>query len=279
MIYIYHHNDLDGRCAAAIAVKACRPAATKCIEMSYTREPPMPDKGEVVVAYILDFSFNPEQMEALRKVVPRVVWIDHHKSAKDYPYQELAGLRDFADKGLAGCELAWRYFYPREAMPRAVSLIGDYDAWRHQEEDCVPFFEGMKTKADSPTSDIWRTLLGPSSEGTVEDTIKDGRACIKYRDNYTAEMRKSYQYNTTLGGHKARALNLTGFGKAAFGRLEDVKDVPLCIAYSHDGRKFSVSLYSELKDVDCATIAKKYGGGGHRGAAGFTCEELPFKLE
>ena len=30
-------------------------------------------------------------------------------------------------------------------------------------------------------------------------------------------------------------------------------------------------------DGICAAICKKHGGGGHKGAAGFVCAELPFK--
>jgi nanoRNase/pAp phosphatase (c-di-AMP/oligoRNAs hydrolase) len=36
-----------------------------------------------------------------------------------------------------------------------------------------------------------------------------------------------------------------------------------------------VSLYSEK--VDVSIIAKNHGGGGHAGAAGFICRDLPFE--
>ena len=35
--------------------------------------------------------------------------------------------------------------------------------------------------------------------------------------------------------------------------------------------------YIPKKNIDCSEIAKKYGGGGHKQAAGFQCKELPFK--
>ncbi len=40
---------------------------------------------------------------------------------------------------------------------------------------------------------------------------------------------------------------------------------------------WNVSLYSTKPDVDCGAIAKSFGGGGHKGAAGFQCDELPFE--
>jgi oligoribonuclease NrnB/cAMP/cGMP phosphodiesterase (DHH superfamily) len=40
---------------------------------------------------------------------------------------------------------------------------------------------------------------------------------------------------------------------------------------------WNVSLYSTKPEVDCGAIAKTFGGGGHKGAAGFQCKELPFE--
>ena len=45
-----------------------------------------------------------------------------------------------------------------------------------------------------------------------------------------------------------------------------------------DGSKWTVSIYSTNKNIDCSELAKKYGGGGHKGAAGFQCENLPFSI-
>ena len=42
--------------------------------------------------------------------------------------------------------------------------------------------------------------------------------------------------------------------------------------------KWTVSLYSTRDDVDCGEIAKAFGGGGHKGAAGFQCVDLPFEF-
>ena len=38
-----------------------------------------------------------------------------------------------------------------------------------------------------------------------------------------------------------------------------------------------VGLYSTKKEIDCGAIAKSFGGGGHKGAAGFQCKNLPFE--
>jgi hypothetical protein len=41
--------------------------------------------------------------------------------------------------------------------------------------------------------------------------------------------------------------------------------------------RWKVSLYSVKPEVDCGEIAKAFGGGGHKGAAGFMCDWLPWE--
>jgi oligoribonuclease NrnB/cAMP/cGMP phosphodiesterase (DHH superfamily) len=289
---VFHHNDADGRCAAAIVNKwfleevvEREKQTTKTIsfvEMDYKTHCPF-DKinaGERVV--IVDFSFQPDVMSG---IVARsgswanIVWCDHHATAKDYAYPA-DGYCDFTDKGLSGCECTWKHFFGDIPIPSTVSLLGDYDAWRLQRKDCFAFYEGLKTEDQSPVDGIWSDLLDTYDDGrsstisaaTCKRIISQGNAVIKYRDNYCGEIVKAFGYETEIGGHQAFATNLYRFGSGGFGEL--FHQYPICIAYIHDGTKFTVSLYSET--VDVSEIAKKYGGGGHKGAAGFVCTSLPW---
>jgi oligoribonuclease NrnB/cAMP/cGMP phosphodiesterase (DHH superfamily) len=184
----------------------------------------------------------------------------------------LPGLRNFEDKGDAGCELTWKYFYPALPLPMAVRLIGDYDKWALKMPDSKVFYEGMKLLPNAPDSDIWIDLLA-DNPNDVYAVIKSGRTATTYRDNYCAGLCKSFGYEAELDGHHAYACNQYMFGSGGFG--ERFGKYPLCIAYIHDGKKFTVSLYSET--VDVGAIAKAHGGGGHKGASGFVCETLPFQ--
>lgn len=42
--------------------------------------------------------------------------------------------------------------------------------------------------------------------------------------------------------------------------------------------KWKVSIYSTKPEIDCGAIAKAFGGGGHKGAAGFECDRLPWEV-
>ena len=234
---------------------------------------------------IVDFSFKPDQMAKIVEAIGpegEVIWIDHHATAAAYSY-EFPGLRDFSDKGQSGAELTWQYFFPEVELPEWVRLLGDYDTFRLKEAGrSLLFYEGLKLHEQSPLKDcVWKSLWSAAPLGgnqwssrpiTVEEVIKEGRLATSYRDNYCEQMLRGYGYEIEFEGHKALVLNLYRFGSGQFGSR--FSQYPICIAYIHDGSKFTVSLYSET--VDVGALAKKHGGGGHRGASGFVCEQLPW---
>ena len=41
---------------------------------------------------------------------------------------------------------------------------------------------------------------------------------------------------------------------------------------------YKCSIYSVKEDFDCSKFAEKFGGGGHKGAAGFSLDKLPLWL-
>lgn len=276
---IYFHNDLDGRCAGAIAYRALRArnkgAKIKLIELDYKDEIKVKEIQLCEKIVIVDFSFKPEVMEKALLLTKNIVWIDHHKTAFEYKYsQELKGLRD---NKFSGCELTWKYFYGMRDMPRAVELIGDRDKWAWKFGEVTANFNmGMKLYDHQPKDKIWNRLFGLGAYfrlAEVSDIIKEGKVCIKFRDQFCKDYTKSYGFETKFEGHKCFALGIYMFGSEAFGNRMNAYDI--CLSYEYLGDKWIVGLYSDK--VDVSKIAVKYGGGGHTGAAGFECKELPFR--
>ena len=96
-----------------------------------------------------------------------------------------------------------------------------------------------------------------------------------YRDNYCANLRKAFGFECRLLSpfgkyEKCYALNAYQFGSQQFGEL--MKTYDILVAFIYDGEKTTVSLYTEKPDVDVSAIAKEFGGGGHKGAAGFVVD-------
>lgn len=276
----FHHNDLDGRCAAAIVRlwnEQNAPEPIVFVELDYKDRVPVERIQPNDFVTIVDFSFKPEVMAQVLAKTERVHWCDHHKTAAGYDYgRELDGFRDFTDKGLAGCECTWRHFFPNAPVPRAVTLTGDRDAWRWEHgTDTAWFNQAMKIRGQSPESSTWEMLLRntPESSALLALILKDGAACVAFRDSFCKDYANSYGFETEFDGYKAFAMGLYMFGSEAFG--DHFKQFPLCLSFVFTGRQWTVGLYSET--IDVGEIARKHGGGGHKGAAGFVCDELPFR--
>jgi len=272
----FYHIDLDGECSAAIVLSKFPYCET--ISIDYSKDPyPYLDSissGELI--FIVDFSFKPDFMSLLCQKVD-VVWIDHHKTILDHPFNrsDIKGIRDTSK---SGCELTWEYVYPNldkmQDTPLAVSLIGDYDTWKFKMKNSKFFHYGISIHDTSPNSDLWKTLLTyQDPEGVISDIVKEGIPIQTFIEKVAKSKRDSYGFETTLDGHPAFALNYYAFGSNIFQETQNRYD--LCISFLFDGTQWIVGLYSTK--IDVSEIAKKFGGGGHRGAAGFVCKELPFK--
>lgn len=263
----YYHNDLDGRCAGAIVLR--RYPACEMIEVSYKDEIDIDAIKLKETIYIVDFSFKPEIMGRVLKRTKDIVWIDHHKTAFEYIYsEEIKGLRN---NEFSGCELAWQYFDDSK-MPYFVRLIGDYDKWAWKlGEDTANFKEGVRLYKHQPHNEIWKQLFNDETMTSI--LIKNGKMCLQYRDEICADYIRHYGFETEFEGHKAFACGFYQFGSDKYG--DKINQYPLLLSFEFDGEKYTVGLYSTK--IDVSEIAKKYNGGGHRGAAGFICKELPFR--
>ena len=284
---IYHHNDLDGRCAAAIVLrergnKDSEPDP-ELTELDYKDPAKDPidfssiQKGEIV--FVVDFSFKPEAMEKLLKITKDVIWIDHHKTAFEYKYsKDLEGIRNAS---FSACELTWQYFTGgyHPPTPQVVRLIGDWDTWTFKfEEQTRLFHTGLLSYDTNPKNPIWDKLLCPDSSdvrGLIDNIKKEGAVCIKFRDQFLEDYAVSYGFEVEFEGRLCFAFPLYKFGSDGFGKR--IKEYPICISFVYSGDGWTIGLYS--KTIDVAEIAKKYEGGGHTGAAGFECEKMPSFLK
>lgn len=273
-----HHNDLDGCCAAAVVAHAFSGKVEKIEfrEVDYSSAFPFDALREGEKLYIVDFSVKPEVMHEILKITNDVHWIDHHKTAAEYYYgTRLKGLRDFTEPGKSGALLTWEYLEtPRNEVPLAVSLTSDYDTWQHALAGSTEFNLGvmMQPWSHHPSSLQWGQLL--ESEDKCKAMITAGEQAKLFRQQKCEDYCRSYGYETEIGGKRAFAVNLYTFGSHTFGQR--MREYPICAGYVWNGSRWTVSLYSDL-GVDTSVISKGFGGGGHSGASGFVCDDLPFK--
>ncbi len=288
---IVHHDDADGKCAAFWVSKSAfhdDGEAIEFIQMNYNKNFPLEKiiPGEQV--YIVDYSIEPDEMRALLAVAGDVVWIDHHITAiekyKDFEHN-VSGIRM---DGIAACMLTWVYlnrmtfggigealaFHPNMCndAPAFVKFIADNDVWKFEHGDTTRYFCTALNSTDMrPDGEIWKVLVGRT--GYTWKLVEDGKTMMKFRDGWAAGYMK-IGFDTEFEGHLCYACNLGKCNSDYFKSLPKGK-YDILMPFVFNGDCWNVSLYSEK--VDVSEIAKKYGGGGHKGASGFRCDVLPFK--
>lgn len=269
-ILCLHHNDADGRSSGAIIKRALTPDV-ELYEMNYGDPIPWDKIETAKQVIVVDFSLPIEDMQRLADS-KEFVWIDHHKSAMETMADvsgDWAGIRSLDE---AACVLTWQYYFPDEAVPKAVVLIGDRDIWRWAEKDTGSFSEGLfYQNTDADNDELWVPLLDDNKE-MVDKLIKNG-AILRAAQLTTIERKIArFGHEVDFEGHRTLVVNDRGMGEMG----QHIGDLGYDIGYCYvdikqDGKLMTmVTLYS--KTVDVSKIAKKYGGGGHAGAAGFSFE-------
>ena len=284
--WIFHHIDADGISAAHVVLLHLKKTGgineTKLYPINYGYKFPIEEIKSSDTVYIVDYSIEPEEMKKLQEIIPdynRIIWIDHHKSAieKYNGFGEIKGIRE-EDKR-SGVMLAWNFLI-NDCPPLYVQLICDYDVWSLESKYAIEFQDAFMAYFKDPNhEDLW-AMDGEFGETFPEvdlgyksitnEYIQKGIIIGKYKTQLYNQFIKN-AYETTIDGYKAIALNLK-MNKMQFDSLNKKYDV--YIAYIHDGKTYNVSLYSDT--VDTTEISMKYGGGGHPGASGFSCDTLPF---
>ena len=291
----FYHNDLDGRCAAfwvslSVGIKDLS-LPSELIEINYNIPFPFKKIKAEEQVWIVDYSISPEEMNRLLKITTDITWIDHHKTAiekyKDFPIK-IRGLRKV---GLSGCELTYLYIHQLTArgdgcikklnnkhikeIPLFTQFVGDWDCWRftHGEQRVRHFKTGIEMCKHSYKDNIWFDLL--TEKISIDDICKKGSNGLLFQKHLAKKLIKSWSFPVNFEGYNCIALNAGCCNSDYFDSVSEEYDI--YITFISDGSKWIVSLYSK-NSIDVSKIAKKYDGGGHKGASGFVCSNLPFKL-
>lgn len=282
-ICLYHASDLDGQCSGAIYDRAHRGQAYTLWPIDYG-DPIRWDVVDSADVTLIDFSFQPwSEFERLLKCAKSVTWIDHHRSAIKEHFESV--LKEswcpttmVLDEKKAACELAWEHYFPTKTMPEAVRLLGRYDVWDHSDPRTMPFQYGLRIYGLDPVNGkdrhLWETFLSPDFRPARH--IDYGNVIMVYQKKQDAAAVANTWFPVDWEGLLWQACNRLGRGSTFFNSVWDAKTYHGMLSFSWDGHVWNIGLYSDRDDVDCGAIAKRHGGGGHPGSAGFRREELPF---
>jgi oligoribonuclease NrnB/cAMP/cGMP phosphodiesterase (DHH superfamily) len=280
----FYHNDIDGRCAGSVVAQyENNYNKGDYFEVDYIMELPLNEIEENEKVYFVDYSFKKDTVWQLEKILDKtknVIWIDHHTSSlnleKELPWtKDIGGLRR---DGISGAGLTYMYLYRRERLgdcPDYIQLVSDYDCWKFELGDQTTYFKiGIETYYYDALDEIWKHLFTDDLCRFVCDVIDKGRIIKEYIDMDNEQYRDNYAYESEINGLKCLVVNKKS-NSWIFG--DKIDKYPLVMIWVFNGAKYSYSIFSTNKNIDCSKIAEKFGGGGHRGAAGFSSDELLFK--
>jgi hypothetical protein len=252
-LVIYHANCWDGFCAAWIARRHFGEIETHAAH--YGTEPP-DVRGRGV--YVLDFSYPRPTMLRLFEEAEHLVVLDHHATARD----ALAGL-DFCtfDMSKSGARLTWEHFNPGRSSPWLVDFTEDRDLWRH----ALPESREVNAALRSYPLDfaMWDQLAGQEPFALAVEG-----AAIRRAERQIVESHIRNAARIGIGGYDVPVVNATTLFSEIAGDLAEGEPFAVCYFDRKDGKR-QWSLRSREGGVDVSEIAKRFGGGGHKHAAGF----------
>ena len=167
----------------------------------------------------------------------------------------------------SGAMIAWSFFHPFEPIPQLFKHIQDRDLWRFK----LPKTRQIQANLFSYPYDfaIWDQIVKCwDTPADLEMFIAEGAGIERKHFKDIAELLAVTTQRMMIGGHIVPVANLPYTMSSDAGhQLAQGEAFAACYWDTPDGRVFS--LRSSEQGLDVSEIAKLYGGGGHRHAAGF----------
>jgi len=250
-------------------------------------EAPPDVTGKNVV--LVDFSYKRPVLDEMAKTVSSLLIIDHHKSAAEdlkgfgehavswgawattvssnkmtHPNKPVLGMH--FDMNHSGAGLAWKILHPLAPVPELVAYVEDRDLWRFAK----PLSREVNNVVTSYDYDFGRwNELDEELRTNFQQVVIEGEAIERANTKTIHEMLPITTRTMKIGGVIVQVANMPYHYASDAANLLAANG-PMGATYfdSTNGRVFS--LRSLDGGLDVSEIAKSYGGGGHKHAAGFT---------
>lgn len=270
-----YHGGCDDGFGAAWAVRHSLGDKVEIVAGQYGREPPDVAGRDVI---LVDFSYKRPVLEEMAKSARSILILDHHKTAQedlasfprvldriDWQSQAEMGIGAMVlfDMDRSGAGIAWDFFHPKSARPAFINYLEDRDLWRKALPGSDEFTIALRSYPQEFS--VWDALI----DNGTDALIAEGKSIQRYYRLRVEEFKRG-AYLSELAGVPCMATNAPYFAASEVaGELatQPGVDFGLCYFEGSNGEYF-YSLRSR-GDFDVSAIAKTFGGGGHKNAAGF----------
>lgn len=265
IVVAYHKDCPDGIVSAWMAWRRFGDAA-EYFPAQYSADPPDVTGRSV---YVLDFCYPYDVTIGMIKRARSLNVLDHHATAeRDLARLEsLPWVRDLGttsitfDMNRSGAGLARDFFFPGEEN-WIVDYTQDRDLWKFELPDSATVNAYLQTLHDFEEFD---DVFEVHTPGTVK---MFGTGAEAYRDMLVRKVAKHAIRQRFAGYDDIPVVNSHFVGiSELLGEL--AQDALFAVGwYQRGDGAISYSLRSR-GEFDCSKLAEKFGGGGHKGAAGF----------
>lgn len=308
IVIMYHGSDFDGKCSGAIAynyyINYISPSQITCTPLERGSDSFNDKDLKDRIVVMMDYSLDPKTMYRIKSLAKKFYWIDHHATAiddvKEYRIKNqldhIDGLQD-ATNDVGACGLVYKYFFD-PYLPLPVKLLAKYDVCEHiydpKNHRFMLYFQyGLKSRnTQDVSSQLWQSIVRSSvvdqqelklysHENSFDAICLDGKAICKYevfqsQDKINTVGRIcSLYFKDELISSNIFVMNESISNPILVNPLFDKYEIVSIFSFI-PGKGYKMSLYSATKHV--GEICSKFGGGGHKRAAGFRSKEFPFTL-
>lgn len=261
---IYHKNCADGFASAWVVWKKF---GDNCEYFPgvYGKSPPDVNGKDV---YLVDFSYKAEVMVGMAREAKSITVIDHHKTAMDDLFAVDLNLWKNVDLNFnikkSGARLTWEHFFPLEKIPTLIAHVEDHDLWKFDLPNTKEIIAALYSyKMDFNT---YHFLMGIKTGKLVDEGIILVRKQKQDLDKFIPLTKRMVM----IGGYYVPTVNLPpSMASDAGHRLCKGHAFAAIYFDTESGRTFS--LRSDEDGINVGDFCKsRFGGGGHKHAAGFT---------
>jgi oligoribonuclease NrnB/cAMP/cGMP phosphodiesterase (DHH superfamily) len=259
---VYHGNCFDGFGAAyAASTDGCRRQYLPWVHGG--PEPRIPARVNVL---FVDIVPTREFAQRLIDKGCSVGVLDHHRSAEAFLEGEGQELFNPCVFSLvkSGAILSWEYFRPGQPIPALLRYVEDRDLWRWTMDRSREY--NAAVRAHARTFEVWDGL----TKLTEEHLTRIGSCVLGAEAQMMADLLQQ-ALTITLDGELVPVINSPVLMAELCDKLLEARPDAKVVGYYFDRgdgvRQFG--LRSRRGGPDVSVLAAKYGGGGHRNAAGF----------
>ena len=168
-------------------------------------------------------------------------------------------------------------------------MVSIYDTWDHTDinlwNEAYWFNLACRIENYYPTHEEWDKIFYNGKRS--EELISIGKILSNYIEKQNAILSKNLAGTLKWKNRTFCIINGSGNSNLADSVFDPlIHDAILIYHYVPKEKLWKFSLYhneklseKQKKKIDLSIIAKEFGGGGHKGACGFYCKEIPFNLQ